>query len=189
MRKILNFGHTFAHAFEASLGFSKKLNHGEAVILGIYSALKFSYSKKIFKSNEYNLVIKHLKKFQLPFSIKKYFSIKDLKRILYFMTTDKKNNSNQINLVLLKRIGQPTYNYKYSKKILRFIFKERTNELVFEVNGYVLLFLYLIFYKFFYYYQFLTFFLILLILMKFLNEIYLDYFHCDFYVKKTYLLY
>ena len=128
LRKILNFGHTFAHAFEASLGFSRKLNHGEAVILGIYSALKFSYSKKIFNSNEYNLIIKHLKKFQLPFSIRKYFSIKDLKRILYFMTTDKKNNSNQINLVLLKRIGQPTYNNKYSKKILgSFLKKELMN--------------------------------------------------------------
>ena len=33
VRKILNFGHTFAHAYEASLNFSKKLNHGEAVIL------------------------------------------------------------------------------------------------------------------------------------------------------------
>ena len=35
LRKILNFGHTFAHAFEASLGYSKRLNHGEAVILGM----------------------------------------------------------------------------------------------------------------------------------------------------------
>ena len=34
IRKILNFGHTFAHAYEATLGYSKKLNHGEAVILG-----------------------------------------------------------------------------------------------------------------------------------------------------------
>ena len=118
LRKILNFGHTFAHAFEASLGFSKKLNHGEAVILGINSALKFSYFKKILKSNEYNLVIKHLKKFELPFLIKKYFSIKDLKKILHFMTVDKKNNSNKINLVLLKSIGQPTHNYKFSKKIV-----------------------------------------------------------------------
>src|SRR6056300_1355791 len=42
LRKILNFGHTFAHAFEASLGYSKKLNHGESVILGIITALEFS---------------------------------------------------------------------------------------------------------------------------------------------------
>ena len=46
-RKILNFGHTFAHAYEATLGYSKKLNHGEAVILGIISALKFSLSIKL----------------------------------------------------------------------------------------------------------------------------------------------
>ena len=39
LRKILNFGHTFAHAYEATLGYSKKLNHGEAVILGIKTAL------------------------------------------------------------------------------------------------------------------------------------------------------
>ena len=38
IRKILNFGHTFAHAYEATLKYSKKLNHGEAVILGIITA-------------------------------------------------------------------------------------------------------------------------------------------------------
>ena len=128
LRKILNFGHTFAHAFEASLNYSKKLNHGEAVILGINSALKFSHLRKILKSNEYDFIIKHLKKYQLPFSIKKYFSIKDLKKILYFMTTDKKNNSNQINLVLLKKIGHPVTNSKFSKNILSsFLKKELMN--------------------------------------------------------------
>ena len=40
LRKILNFGHTFAHAYEATLGYSKKLNHGEAVILGLKTAAK-----------------------------------------------------------------------------------------------------------------------------------------------------
>ena len=49
LRKILNFGHTFAHAYEASLGYSKKLNHGEAVILGIKTALHFSYKNKFLK--------------------------------------------------------------------------------------------------------------------------------------------
>ena len=37
LRKILNLGHTFGHAYEASNGYSKNLNHGEAVILGIIS--------------------------------------------------------------------------------------------------------------------------------------------------------
>ena len=47
MRKILNFGHTFGHAYESALGYSSKLNHGEAVILGISSATKFSQEIKL----------------------------------------------------------------------------------------------------------------------------------------------
>ena len=49
LRKLLNFGHTFAHSYEATLNYSKKLNHGEAVILGMVSALKFGYKKKTYK--------------------------------------------------------------------------------------------------------------------------------------------
>ena len=45
-RKILNFGHTFAHAFEATLGYSKKLNHGEAVILGVKMLQNLAYQIK-----------------------------------------------------------------------------------------------------------------------------------------------
>ena len=57
LRKILNFGHTFAHAYEASMTYSKKLNHGEAVILGIYSALIFSLENKLINLSEFNLII------------------------------------------------------------------------------------------------------------------------------------
>ena len=128
LRKILNFGHTFAHAFEASLGYSKKLNHGEAVILGINTALKFSYKNKFLSSNEYNLVKEHIQNSKLPFNIKKYFSLKNLNKILYFMTKDKKNNSDKINLILLKKIGYPIINKKYTKNNLRsFLKKELIN--------------------------------------------------------------
>ena len=61
LRKILNFGHTFAHGYEAALGYTKKLNHGEAVLLGISSALKFSFKSKFLNKNEYSLILKHLK--------------------------------------------------------------------------------------------------------------------------------
>ena len=128
LRKILNYGHTFAHAFEASLGYSKKLNHGEAVILGINTALKFSYKNKFLSSNEYNLVKEHIQNSNLPFNIKKYFSLKNLNKILYFMTKDKKNNSDKINLILLKKIGYPIINKKYTKNNLRsFLKKELIN--------------------------------------------------------------
>ena len=124
-RKILNFGHTFAHAYEATLGYSKKLNHGEAVILGIKTAAKFSLSKKILNIKEFNLIENHLNKLNLPNDIYKFFSIKDLNKILSFMKKDKKNNTNKINLVLLKKIGYPLYKLQFdTKKINLFLRKE-----------------------------------------------------------------
>ena len=111
LRKILNFGHTFAHAYEASLGYSKKLNHGEAVILGMQSALKFSLKNNLIQKSDYQFNLKAYLKGKLNLSkIKKYFKIKDLSKILSFMVKDKKNNSNNINLILLKKIGHPVIN-------------------------------------------------------------------------------
>ena len=125
IRKILNFGHTFAHAFEATLGYSKKLNHGEAVILGIKTAAKFSSSNGILSTKEFNLIDNHLNRLNLPKNINKFFSIKNLNKIILFMKKDKKNNSNKINLILLKKIGSPIYNPKFDeKKIYLFLKKE-----------------------------------------------------------------
>ena len=122
-RKILNFGHTFAHAYEASLNYSKKLNHGEAVILGINSALKFSLRNNFLKKNDFNSIMKHVKSSKLPSNIKNYFSIKDLNRILSFMTKDKKNSSNKINLILLKKIGSPLIDKIFDKRKLKYFLK------------------------------------------------------------------
>jgi 3-dehydroquinate synthase/shikimate kinase/3-dehydroquinate synthase len=118
MRKVLNFGHTFAHAYEASLGYSKKLNHGEAVILGMKTALSFSLKNNLLSKNDYNSIINHISNANLPSKIKNFLKIKDLSKILSFMTKDKKNNSNKINLVLLKSIGSPIINNEYKKNSL-----------------------------------------------------------------------
>ena len=125
LRKILNFGHTFAHAYESTLGYSKKLNHGEAVILGIKTAAKFSLLKKKLSSKEFNLINNHLIKLNLPRNINKFFSIKNLNKISSFMKKDKKNNTNKINLVLLKKIGSPIYKLQFEgKEISIFLRKE-----------------------------------------------------------------
>ena len=124
LRKILNFGHTFAHAYEATLGFSKKLNHGEAVLLGMYSALKFSLKYNFIGKKEYDLIVNHFKKSNLPFSLKNYFKHKQLSKILKFMLKDKKNNDDKINLILLKRIGTPIRNKVYTKNNLKLFLKK-----------------------------------------------------------------
>ena len=61
---------------------------------------------------------------RLPCSIRKYFSVKDLNKILSFMIKDKKNNSEKINLILLKKIGKPIFNKQYSKKKLSLFLKK-----------------------------------------------------------------
>ena len=64
----------------------------------------------------------------LPSSIKKYFTVKHLNKILYFMEKDKKNNSDKIKLMLIKNIGGPIFAKEYSKDKLRnFLKKELTN--------------------------------------------------------------
>ena len=125
IRKILNFGHTFAHAYEATLGYSNKLNHGEAVILGVKTAIRFSLLNKILGIKEFELIENHLNQLNLPRNISKFFSIKKLNKILSFMKKDKKNNTKKINLVLLKKIGSPVYNLHFDEtKINLFLRKE-----------------------------------------------------------------
>ncbi len=125
IRKILNFGHTFAHAFEATLNYSKKINHGEAVILGIVTALKFSLKAKLITLKIHNRILKHIHTAKLPANIKDYFSYKDLNRIIKFMMIDKKNTSEDINLILIKKIGFTVINNEYKKmKIKEFLKKE-----------------------------------------------------------------
>ncbi len=128
VRKILNFGHTFAHAYEAALGYSKKLNHGEAVFLGMNSALKFSLDNKLMKKNDYLSIISHINKLKLPLDIREYFSIYNLNKILSFMIKDKKNKTKKINLILLKKIGSTIINNHYeTKKIKKFLRRELIN--------------------------------------------------------------
>ena len=128
IRKVLNFGHTFAHAYEATLGYSKKLNHGEAVILGIITALRFSLNLGIIKIKEYKAIIRHIHDMKLPSNIKSYFSSKNLNTIVSFMMKDKKNISKKINLILLKKIGLAVINNQYDNlKIKTFLKKELAN--------------------------------------------------------------
>ena len=124
LRKVLNFGHTFGHAYEASLNYNKKLNHGEAVILGIKTALSFSLNLKILKKSDYNLILNHINNLNLAISVNKFFTKKDINKILFFMTKDKKNKSQKINLVLLKKIGSPQINIEYPKERLKRFFND-----------------------------------------------------------------
>ena len=124
IRKVLNLGHTFAHAYEAALGYSKKLNHGEAVILGIKSAVKFSLENKFLTKKKYDQIVSHINHLNLPNDLCKFFCKKNIDSILDFMKSDKKNNSKNINLILLKDIGNPIINLNFEINKVRSFFKK-----------------------------------------------------------------
>ena len=108
LRMILNFGHTFAHGFEGAKNFSKKLSHGEAVLLGMMMASQLSYQKKLLSLKDLTLIKKHYLSLNLPMKIKKFFKKKEINKIISFMKKDKKNLNEKINLILIKKIGKTT---------------------------------------------------------------------------------
>ena len=125
LRKVLNLGHTFAHAYEAALSYSKNLNHGEAVILGIVSSAKFSLKNNILNKKDYEQIMKHISYLKIQINLKFYFKKKDINLIIKYMKSDKKNNSSKINLILIKKIGKIILNLTFDQsKIRNFLTKE-----------------------------------------------------------------
>ena len=113
LRKVLNFGHTFAHGFEAAKNFSKKLNHGEAVILGMMMAIKLGYERKNLSYSEMIQIKNHYVNLNLPLNLGKYFKKSDINKIVSFMKKDKKNIDDKINLILINKIGKVSKSFNY----------------------------------------------------------------------------
>lgn len=95
LRKILNFGHTFAHALETITKY-KKYTHGEAVVYGIYFILYWAYKKDLISYSYYRLSIELLEKYGFKPLDKKY----DVKQILHIMKKDKKVSDEKITFII-----------------------------------------------------------------------------------------
>ena len=119
LRMILNFGHTFGHAFEATANFSNKINHGESVLLGMLCAVEFAFKNKILKSKDFNLIKEHYSALNLPSELNDYFTKHDVKNIIRFMKSDKKNMDTKIKLILIKKIGKTTKSKSLKDSILQ----------------------------------------------------------------------
>jgi 3-dehydroquinate synthase len=113
IRKSLNFGHTFGHAFESFLQQNNSPQlHGYCVMWGMLcemflSFVKFDFSKEILL--KLNQIIKEYYGF---FN----FSCKNYEKIYEIITHDKKNTDNKINCTLLANIGQVLVNQQITKE-------------------------------------------------------------------------
>lgn len=101
-RKILNFGHTFAHALEKVTNYTY-LKHGEAVGYGILFAAELSKTLALCTKEDVELL------YGVVQSVGPLPSLAnvDADRILDAFKLDKKNVSGSLQLVLLKGIGKP----------------------------------------------------------------------------------
>ncbi len=100
-RAILNFGHTIGHGIENFYKYSKKLNHGEAISIGIAVESLISQKLGYLSIHHLSKIIDHLKKVQL----KTYDKCLKSTKIISAILKDKKNLNSEINIILLNSIG------------------------------------------------------------------------------------
>jgi 3-dehydroquinate synthase len=100
LRRILNFGHTVGHSLEGVLG-SNIILHGEAVLLGMFTAIEISYAKNILHKADYKRIYNDL--LRLPVSVDITFI--SYKQLASYIKKDKKMADGRLNFVVLESIG------------------------------------------------------------------------------------
>jgi 3-dehydroquinate synthase len=101
LRAVLNYGHTFAHAFEIAGGYGHWL-HGEAVAAGMVCASRLAERRGLIPADITERQIRLLQAFSLP-TAPETWPIDDL---LQTMRKDKKAVAGRLRFILPKRLGE-----------------------------------------------------------------------------------
>lgn len=101
LRQILNFGHTLGHALEAASGYGNYF-HGEAVAIGMVAAARLSQRYAGFNADESGRLQRLIEMAGLPTQMPEDWRSDDFLRALRH---DKKRTGDQIEFVLLNRLG------------------------------------------------------------------------------------
>jgi len=106
-RALLNLGHTFGHALETQVGYGDDLLHGEAVAIGTCMAFDLSVHLGLCPEADRDRVLEHFKDVGLPVGLQgltnKSWSADEL---ISLMGQDKKVQSGEMTLILMRAIGQ-----------------------------------------------------------------------------------
>lgn len=105
-RALLNLGHTFAHAFEAEVGYGGGLLHGEAVAVGLGLAFRLSERLGHCPPGSAARVAAHLETVGLPSGpgmLNRRFSAE---RLIAAMRRDKKTRDGRLRFVLVRGVGE-----------------------------------------------------------------------------------
>jgi 3-dehydroquinate synthase len=96
-RRLLNFGHTLGHALENQY----ELSHGQAISVGMTYACHVSEQLNGF--SETGRVVRVLEKYNLP-----TYAEFDKQKVFNVLKMDKKRERNEMNYVLLEKVGKGT---------------------------------------------------------------------------------
>lgn len=119
-RAFLNFGHTFAHAFENVSNY-KSISHGEAVFAGMFAA--------VFLSQKYKASV-NVARFR-PFKTLYHINLPDINKmddLIEAMYSDKKVKDGNLHFILLADWGKPFVerisDRNLVKEACRFVYSE-----------------------------------------------------------------
>ena len=102
VRNLLNYGHTFGHAYESVTSF--RIPHGIAVLLGILTATFLSAERGLVTREHYEHLREKLTPWYHPYE--KELHGADLDKILEAMIHDKKNTGDGIACILTHGFGK-----------------------------------------------------------------------------------
>ncbi len=118
-RAILNYGHTFGHAFEKA-GKYRDFLHGEAVSLGMNCAARVAVEMGLLDVKIADRQTRIMKSLDLPLVAKKKYALAEL---MQAMQKDKKKDSGKICYILPDRTAHvgifKNVSEKYIRKVLR----------------------------------------------------------------------
>jgi 3-dehydroquinate synthase len=101
LRAVLNYGHTFAHAFETVGGYGSWL-HGEAVAAGMACESRLAQNRGLIPAEATTRQVRLLERLDLPTTPKPW----PVEELLQVMRRDKKNLAGRLRLVLPRRLGE-----------------------------------------------------------------------------------
>ncbi|XDD42026.1 3-dehydroquinate synthase [Leptospira sp. WS60.C2] len=117
LRAVLNLGHTTGHAIE-SLTSYKKYSHGEAVSVGLVTALLLSKELLGFSESNFQKAISLMSQLELPTVLEEKPEL-----VLKHMEHDKKKDGNTLKFVLLEDFGKPKFGVPVERNTILEILK------------------------------------------------------------------
>ena len=115
IRKALNLGHTFGHAFESWAMKRQPVLHGYAVAFGLIAELYLATTQTDFPTERMRQTVNFIRAYYGSLPI----TCNDYPELIELMHHDKKNHGNEINVTLLGGIGDIRINQTITEEDIK----------------------------------------------------------------------